>query len=105
MWLPHGLSKDTSLADLQASIQLCCLADPFGALDSSCSKEAFELSRPFPAELRMRVPALNPGQRCILRVKADPKVCTGRQACSQTLFKRLILMHVTGCSGRILLDV
>lgn len=78
MWLPHGLSKDTSLADLQASIQLCCLADPFGPLDSSCSKEAFDLSRPFPAELHMRVPALSPGQRCILRVKADPKVCTGR---------------------------
>jgi hypothetical protein len=76
LWLPHGLAKDASLADVKASISICCLASPSGSLDSSCSNQPFELTRPAPAVLSMRVPALNPGQRCIVRVKADPKVRT-----------------------------
>lgn len=74
MWLPHGLAKDTSLADVKASLSICCLANPSGSLDSSCSNQPFDLSRPSPAVLSMRVPALNPGQRCIVRVKANPQV-------------------------------
>jgi hypothetical protein len=74
LWLPHGLAKDASLADVKAAISICCLANPSGSLDSSCSNQPYDLTRPAPAVLSMRVPAVNPGQRCIVGVKADPKV-------------------------------
>jgi hypothetical protein len=74
LWLPHGLARDNSLADIQSSIRVCCLANPFGSLDSTCNNQVFDLSRPYPAVLTMRVPALNPGQRCVVRVSAQPKV-------------------------------
>jgi len=76
LWLPHGLAKDASLTSLKNAIQLCCLVDPFGSLESSsnCASQPYDLSRPYPAVLSMRLPALNPRQRCVVRVKADAKV-------------------------------
>jgi hypothetical protein len=82
MWLPHGLAKETSLDAIGPAIQLCCLADPFASLEdsssssssSNCKAQPFDLSRPYAAVLAMRVPGLNPRQRCLLRIKADSKV-------------------------------
>jgi hypothetical protein len=74
MWLPHGLQAGTSLPSVKAAMRLCCLTDPFGSIEDSCSDQAFWLSRPAPAVLSMQVPALNPGHRCVVRIKDDSQV-------------------------------
>lgn len=76
LWLPHGLSKDTKYNDVKNAIQLCCLTNPLGSIDSSsnCVNRGFELNKPYPAVLSIKVPTLNPKQRCVVRIKADAKV-------------------------------
>jgi hypothetical protein len=82
MWLPHGLSKDTSLPALKSAMQLCSLKDPFVDLasprgiiiPSTCVDQDFQISRPAPGLLLMRVPALQPRQRYVLRIRGDAKV-------------------------------
>jgi hypothetical protein len=93
MWLPHGLSRDSSLQALKATMQLCNMRNGLAALpddlsasasasssgggisSTACVPQDFQISRPAPALLLMRVPALQPRQRYLLRVKADPQVC------------------------------
>lgn len=74
MWLPHGLAAGTSLPTIKSAIRVCCLEDPFGSIDASCSDQAFWLSRPAPAVLSMQVPTLNPGKRCVVSIKGNSQV-------------------------------
>jgi hypothetical protein len=72
------------------------LANPFGSLDGTCNNQVFDLSRPYPAALSMLVPALNPGQRCIVRVSAQPKV--RKAGCAFNLLGLLSMLSYPGMS-------
>ncbi|KAF8063719.1 hypothetical protein HT031_003574 [Scenedesmus sp. PABB004] len=73
LWLPHGLAPGVGPEAVRPLLSLCALGSPYFD-GGACAPLAFELTRPTNGTLVLSAPALTPGRRYRLAVKADPAV-------------------------------